>query len=95
MEFTQNQNTRYIAILLLVAVITQAVYTALYVAANDVPRQWLWGLEGLLFVLLAALAGAALVQAKQYTLGFSAIFASAILNVVPGRYWSDPIQRLS
>ena len=82
MEFTQQQNTKYIAALLLLAVVTQAVYTAMYVAASELSRTWLWGIEGLLFVLLAAIAGSALVMAKQYTLGYSAIFASAILNVV-------------
>ena len=82
MEFTQQQNIKTIAALLLLAVVTQAVYTAMYVAASELSRTWLWGIEGLLFVLLAAIAGSALVMAKQYTLGYSAIFASAILNVV-------------
>ena len=82
MEFTQRQNIKYVASLLFLAVITQAIYTALYVAANEVPRQWLWGLEGVLFVVLAAIAGSALVQSKTYTLGFSAILVSAIFNVV-------------
>lgn len=82
MEFTQKQNVQAVAALLLLTVASQAVYTGLYMAANDVPRQWLWGLEGLLFVLLAAIAGSAMVQAKHYSLGFSAIFASALLNVV-------------
>jgi len=82
MEFTQRQNIKYIASLLLLAVITQAIYTALYVAAKDVPRQWLWGFEGVLFVVLAAVAGSALVQSKKYSLGFSAIFVSAIFNVI-------------
>ena len=82
MEFTQRQNIKYVASLLFLAVITQAIYTALYVAANEVPRQWLWGLEGVLFVVLAAVAGSALVQSKKYTLGFSAILVSAIFNVV-------------
>lgn len=82
MEFTQKQNIQLISALLFLTVITQALYTALYVAASGVPRQWLWGLEGLVFVLLAAIAGSALVQAKHSTLGFSAIFASAILNLV-------------
>jgi len=68
--------------LLLLMVVTQALYTALYLASVDVPRQWLWGSEGLVFVLLAAIAGSALGQAKKYALGFSAIFASAILNIV-------------
>jgi len=82
MELTQKQNIKYVASLLLLAVITQAIYTALYVAAKDVPRQWLWGFEGILFVVLAAVAGSALVQSKKYSLGFSAILVSAILNVV-------------
>ncbi len=82
MEFTQKQNIQTISALLFLTVASQAVYTALYVAANDVPRLWLWGLEGLLFVVLAAITGSAMVQAKQYSLGFSAIFASAILNLV-------------
>ena len=82
MEFTQRRNTQLIATLLLLTVISQAIYTALYLWASDVARHWLWGLEGLLFVILAAVAGSALVQSKQYSLGFSAIFASAILNVV-------------
>ena len=80
MEFTQKQNIQAVAALLFLAVITQAIYTGLYVGAKDVPRAWLWGFEGLLFVALTAVAGAALVQAKEYALGFSAIFASAIFN---------------
>ena len=82
MESTQKQNTLHISILLLLAVATQVLYTVLYVAAKEVPRIWLWGVEGLIFVLLAAIAGAALVMAKRYALGYSAIFVSAILNVV-------------
>ena len=82
MEFTQKQNTQIVATLLLLTVASQAIYTAMYQYASDVPRQWLWGIEALLFVLLAAVAGSALAQAKSFTLGFSAIFASAILNFV-------------
>lgn len=82
MEFNQKQNVQLIGALLFLTVITQAIYTALYVAASDVPRIWLWGLEGLVFVILAAIAGSALVQAKKYALGFSAIFVSAILNFI-------------
>jgi len=82
MEFTQKQNVQIICALLFLTVISQALYTVLYIAASDVPRQWLWGLEGLIFVLLATISGSALVQAKSYALGFSAIFASAILNLV-------------
>lgn len=82
MEFTQKRNIKMISALLFMAVITQAIYTALYVAANDISRLWLWSIEGLMFVVLVAIAGSALVQSKQYALGFSAIFASAIFNLI-------------
>jgi len=82
MEFTQKQNILVISALLFLTGITQTLYTTLYLAASEVPRQWLWGLEGIAFVFLAAIAGSALVQAKKYTLGFSAIFASALLNII-------------
>ena len=82
MEFTQSRTVRIVAILLLLAGITQSIYTALYMSAPDIDRKFLWGLEGLLFVLLAAFSGSALVMAKRYSLGFSAIAFSAVLNVV-------------
>lgn len=82
MEFTQSRTVKIIAVLLLLAAISQPIYTALYIGAPDIDRQFLWGLEGLLFVLLAAFAGSALVMAKRFTLGFSAIAFSAVLNVV-------------
>jgi len=82
MEFTFKRTVQITAILLITAVVTQAVYTVLYIAEADVPRQFLWGLEGLIFVLLAAFAGSAMVQLKRYSLGFSAIAFSAVLNVV-------------
>ncbi len=82
MEFSQQQNLRILSVLLFLVVITQAVYTAMFMLANDLPRQWLWGLEALIFLLLAAFAGSLLVQVKTYSLGFAAVFASALLNVV-------------
>lgn len=82
MEFTQGRTIKIVAILLLLAAISQPIYTALYLGAPDIDRGFLWGLEGLLFVMLAAFAGSALVMAKRYTLGFSAIAFSAVLNVV-------------
>lgn len=82
MELTQNRTIKIMAILLLLTAITQPIYTALYFHAPDVDRQFLWGIEGLLFVLLSAFAGSALVMSKRYTLGFSAIGFSAVLNVV-------------
>lgn len=82
MEFTQKRTVHVIALLLIATAVIQAVYTALYIAEAEVPRQFLWGLEGLIFVLLAALAGSALANAKGCSLGFSAILVAAILNVV-------------
>ena len=82
MDFTQSRTVKTVAILLLLAAISQPIYTLLYIQAPEIDRKFLWGLEGLLFVLLAAFAGSALVMAKRYTLGFSAIAFSAVLNVV-------------
>ena len=83
MELTQVKTIKAIAVLLLLSAITQPIYTALYLGAPDVAsRDALWGLEGLVFVFLTAFAGSALVMAKRYTLGFSAIAFSAVLNVV-------------
>ncbi|MEM6826887.1 MAG: thiamine biosynthesis protein ThiC [Pseudomonadota bacterium] len=82
MDFTFKRNANTVAALLLIAAITQAVYTALYIAEADVPRQLLWGAEGLLFTLLAAFAGAALAQARNLQIVWSAITAAAVLNVV-------------
>jgi len=82
MEFTLKRNTRIIAMLLLALVVTQAIYTALFTFEISGPRPLIWGLEGVLFTVLAAFAGAALVQAGNYHLGWSAIAFSAVLNVV-------------
>ncbi len=82
MDLSQSRTVNMVAALLLLAAITQSIYTALYLGAPEIDRQFLWGLEGLLFVLLAAFAGSALVGAKRYTLGFSAIAFCAVLNVV-------------
>lgn len=82
MELTQNRTVKIVAALLLLAAISQPIYTALYLGAPEIDRQFLWGLEGLLFVLMAAFAGSALVMAKRYTLGFSAIAFASVLNVV-------------
>jgi hypothetical protein len=82
MYFIQHRIVRAISILLIVATITQSVYTALYVAEMDVPRQLLWGTEGLLFPLLAAFAGLAMVRSKQLGLAYAAIAFGAVLNLV-------------
>lgn len=82
MHITNQRTVTIVAALLLAAAVTQAVYTGLYLAMPDIPRALLWGTEGFLFVMLAAFAGSALAQAKQLHLGWSAIAAAAVLNVV-------------
>lgn len=82
MEFTNQRTVQTTSYLLLALAVTQVLYTALYMAEVNVPRQTLWGLEGVLFTVLTAFAGAAMVQAKNYQVGWSAIAFSAVLNVV-------------
>ena len=82
MEFDLKRTAQITGLLLLIAAVTQAIYTALYVAEMDVPRKLLWGSEGLLFVLTAAFAGSALAQTDRHHLAWSAIDAAAVLNVV-------------
>lgn len=82
MEFTHKRTVTVIAVLLIIAAINQSLYTALYIAKVDLPRQLLWGGEGLLFAILAAFAGSAMVRSKGLTLAFSAIAFSAVLNMV-------------
>lgn len=82
MELTQSNTVKTVAILLVVTTVTQPIYTALFMGAPEVSRTFIWGFEGIVFALLAAFAGSALVMAKRYTLGFSAIAFSAVLNVV-------------
>lgn len=82
MDIAHDRTVKVMAGLLLLAAITQPIYTALYVGAPDVDRAFIWRFEGLLFVVMAAFAGSALVTAKRYTLGFSAIAMAAVLNVV-------------
>lgn len=82
MELTFKRNLQIVAILLLALAVTQTVYTVLYAAEIPVPRRLLWGSEGVLFVLLAAFAGSAMVQARKGALIFTAIAFAAVLNVV-------------
>lgn len=82
MEFSRNQTVKILAILLLLSAISQPIYTALALLAPEANRLILWGIEGVLFTILAAFAGSALVMSKRYSLGFSAIAFSAVLNVV-------------
>ena len=82
MEFTNKRTTLITASLLLVLALTQAVFTALYSAEISFSRQYAWGLEAVVFTLLVAFAGSAMVQAQNSQLGWSAITFSAILNIV-------------
>lgn len=82
MNLTSKQTIQISAYILLILVFTQAFYTGLYIAGVEVPRQFLWGFEAVLFSILAVFAGAALVQAKNYHLGWSAIAFGAVLNVI-------------
>ncbi len=82
MELSQDRTVKIVGVLLLLAAISQPIYTVLYRYAPEIDRQVIWGLEGLLFVMLAAFAGSALVMAKRYSLGFSAIAFCAVLNVI-------------
>lgn len=82
MELTQQRTITLVAALLLAAAVTQAVYTALYLTMPEVSRAALWGIEAFLFVMLAASAGSALALARRLHLGWSAIAAAAVLNVV-------------
>ncbi len=82
MKFTTTRTVQITSYLLLALVVTQAIYTALYINEAHGPLKLIWGLEAFLFTILAAFAGAAMVQAKNYHLGWSAIAFSAVLNVV-------------
>lgn len=82
MEFNHSRTVKYAAILLILAALSQPIYTAFYILAPEVDRQFLWGIEGWIFVLMAAFAGAAMVKSNRFALVFSAIAMSAVLNVV-------------
>lgn len=82
MELTFNRTVQVTGLLLLLVAVTQATYTAFSLLDAQVPRQFLWGTECLLFVLLAAFAGSAMVQAERQQLAWSAITAAAVLNVI-------------
>ena len=82
MDFTLKRNAQIVTYLLLALVVTQIVFTILFNAGLSGPGAYIWGAEAVLFPILAAFAGAALVQARRYHLGWSAIAFSAVLNVV-------------
>ena len=82
MEFTFKRTVQITAYLLLAVTATQMLFTALYSAGIRDPRQLVWGLEGLIFTILAAFAGAAMVQTKNYHVGWSAIAFGAAINIV-------------
>lgn len=82
MELTQNRTVKSIALLLLLAAISQPIYTAFFLGAPEIDRRFMWRFEGIVFVLLAAFSGSALVFAKRYALGFSAITFNAVFKLL-------------
>ncbi len=82
MELIKDNTFKIIAILLALTVATQAIYTVLFISAPGLNPNFIWGLEGIFFALLAVFAGYALVTSKRYALGFAAITVSAIINLV-------------
>lgn len=82
MNFSLTTTIQVTAFLLLSLAVTQGVYTLLYVAQVDVPRGIIWGIEGVLFTFLTAFACAAMVQAKNYHVAWSAIAVSSVFNLV-------------
>lgn len=82
MHAANHRTVTIVAALLLTAAVTQSIYTVLYLTMPEVSRALVWGIEGFLFAMLAAFAGAALAQAKWLQLGWSAIAAASVLNVV-------------
>ena len=82
MDITERSAARMVALLLLLAAITQPIYTAFFIGAPEIDRRFLWRVEGLLFILLACFAGAGLVLAKRYALGFSAIAFAAVFKLL-------------
>jgi hypothetical protein len=82
MDIPFNRTVQITGLLILLAALTQATYTVFSMADADVPRKFLWGSEGVLFVLTAAFAGSALAQSRRYHLAWSAITGAAVLNVV-------------
>ncbi len=82
MKLTTVRTVQITSYLLLVLVVTQALYTVLYINEANAPLKLIWGLEAVLFTILAAFAGAAMIQAKNYHLAWSAIAFGAVLNVV-------------
>ncbi len=82
MQISERSAARAVALLLLLAAITQPIYTAFFIGAPEIDRRFLWRVEGLLFILLACFAGAGLVLAKRYALGFSAIAFAAVFKLL-------------
>ncbi|MEM7457826.1 MAG: thiamine biosynthesis protein ThiC [Pseudomonadota bacterium] len=82
MDMTERGVAKTVALLLLLAAITQPIYTAFFIGAPEIDRRFLWRVEGLLFIMLACFAGTGLVLAKRYALGFSAIAFAAIFKLL-------------
>lgn len=85
MDTTNKKLIKASAYLLLASLITQTIYTILFISfpeGKSIPWPMLWGIEILIFVALTAFSSAAMLKAKQFQLGWSAITFSAIFNLV-------------
>lgn len=82
MQISERSAAGAVALLLFLAAIMQPIYTAFFIGAPEIDRRFLWRVEGLLFILLACFAGAGLVLAKRYALGFSAIAFAAVFKLL-------------
>lgn len=81
MELTQARTVNVIGYMLIALAISQPIYTAMFLGAPDIDRLFMWRLEAIIFVLLAAFAMSAAITAKQFALGFSAIALAALLKL--------------
>lgn len=82
MDFSVKRSAQVVAFLLVSAAVTQALYTALYLLSPEGSRLAIWSAEAVIFALLAAFAASPLVHSQRLTVGWGAIFAAAVLNVV-------------
>lgn len=82
MEITVKRSAQVVGFLLVSAAATQALYTVLYLVAPDIVRLPIWSAEAVIFVLLAAFATGPLVHSRRLTIGWGAILAAGVLNVV-------------
>lgn len=82
MEFTTRRSAAILVIALVSIVVTQIIYTLLSNAGADINRPVIWGVEAMLFLLIAVFG---LVMAARTPSGaaiWAAIAAGGLLNVI-------------